>query len=75
MLPESEEELLKKSNFQSENGQDEGGTLELPHDDIASENSGNIQEGSQEKQGWKKLNHLKSKEPKNPMLLLNPPQP
>ena len=75
LLPESEEELLKKSDFQSENGNDEEGTLELPHDAPAKENTGNIQEGSQEKQVWKKLNQLKSKEPKSPILPLNPLQP
>ena len=44
LLPESEEELLKKSDSQSENDQNEGGTLELPHDALA-------KEGSEEKAG------------------------
>ena len=51
LLPESEEELLKKSDFQSENGYDEGGALELPHDAPLEEDNGNIQEGSEEKAG------------------------
>ena len=49
LLPESEEELLKKSDFQSENEQDEDGTLELPHDALAKEDIKNIQGDSQEK--------------------------
>ena len=54
LLPESEEELLKKSNFQSENSHHEGGTLELPHDALLEEDNGNIQEGSEEKAGLEK---------------------
>jgi len=44
LLPESEEELLKKSDSQSENDQNEHGTLELPHDAIA-------EQGSEERAG------------------------
>lgn len=51
LLPESEEELLKKSDLQSENGHQEGETLELPHDALLEEDNGNIQEGSEEKAG------------------------
>jgi len=54
LLPESEEELLKKSDFQSENGHHEGETLELPHDALLEEDNGNIQEGSEEKAGLEK---------------------
>lgn len=54
LLPESEEELLKKSNLQSENGHHEGETLELPHDALLEEDNGNIQEGSEEKAGLEK---------------------
>ena len=53
LLPELEEEILKKSDSQSENGHDEEGTLELPHAALAKENLGNIQEGSEEKAGLK----------------------
>ena len=51
LLPESEEELLKNSDFQSENGDDEEGTLELSHAAPAKENTGDTQEGSQGKVG------------------------
>ena len=51
LLPESEEELLKKSDSQSENNQDEGGTLELSHDALEKEDTRNIQAGSQENTG------------------------
>ena len=44
LLPESEEELLKKSDLQSENGNNEEGTLELPHAAPANENTGDTQE-------------------------------
>jgi hypothetical protein len=54
LLPESEEELLKKSDLQSENGNQEGETLELPHDALLEEDNGNIQEGSEEKAGLEK---------------------
>tara|TARA_X000000950_G_C13778136_1_gene603926 strand:- start:189 stop:1133 length:945 start_codon:yes stop_codon:yes gene_type:complete len=54
LLPESEEELLKKSDFKAENGNDEEGTLELPHDSLVKEDTGNIQEGSEEKAGFEK---------------------
>lgn len=54
LLPESEEELLKKSDLQSENGHQEGETLELPHDALLEEDNGNIQEGSEEKAGLEK---------------------
>ena len=54
LLPESEEELLKKSDLQSENGHHEGETLELPHDALLEEDNGNIQEGSEEKAGLEK---------------------
>ena len=54
LLPESEEELLKKSDPQSENGHHEGETLELPHDALLEEDNGNIQEGSEEKAGLEK---------------------
>jgi hypothetical protein len=54
LLPESEEELLKKSDFQSENSHDEEGTLELPHDALLEEDNGNIQEGSEGKAGLEK---------------------
>ena len=63
LLPESEEELLKKSDFQAENGHGEEGTLELPHDDLASEDSGNIQEGSQEKAGLEATQPPEAEEP------------
>ena len=54
LLPESEEELLKKSDLQSVNGHQEGETLELPHDALLEEDNGNIQEGSEEKAGLEK---------------------
>ena len=54
LLPESEEELLKKSDLQSENGHHEGETLELPHDALLEEDNGNIQEVSEEKVGLEK---------------------
>ena len=69
LLPESEEELLKKSNFQAENDQDEGGTLELPHDDLAKEDTGNIQEGRQEKAG---LEETQSPEAEDPNIAIKP---
>ena len=63
LLPESEEELLKKSDSQSENGNDEEGTLELPHATPAKENNGNTQEGSQEKVGLEETQSPESEEP------------
>ena len=54
LLPESEEELLKKSDSQSKDGYDEGETLELPHDALLEGNNGNIQEGREEKAGLEK---------------------
>ena len=49
LLPESEEELLKKSDFQSENNLDEDETLELPHDALSQENIGNNQDNNSDK--------------------------
>ena len=72
LLPESEEELLKKSDFQSENGHDEGGTLELPHDAFLEEDNGNIQEGSEEKAGLEKTQPPEVEGTREPNIAIKP---
>ena len=73
LLPESEEELLKKSDFQSESDQDEDGTLELPHDSVAKEGARNIQGGgSQEKAGLEETQSPKVEETEEPNNAIKP---
>ena len=72
LLPESEEELLKKSDFQSENGHDEGGTLELPHDALVEEDNGNIQEGSEEKAGLEETQSPEVEGTEEPNIAIKP---
>ena len=72
LLPESEEELLKKSDSQSENGHDEGGTLELPHDALLEEDNGNIQEVSEEKAGLEKTQPPKVEGTGEPDIAIKP---
>jgi hypothetical protein len=72
LLPESEEELLKKSEFQSENDHDEGGALELPHDARLEEGNGNIQEGSEEKAGLEKTQPPEVEGTEEPNIAIKP---
>ena len=72
LLPESEEELLKKSDFQSEDGNDEEGTLELPHATPAKENNGNTQEGSQEKVGLEETQSPEAEGTERPNIAIKP---
>ena len=72
LLPESEEELLKKSDSQSENDEDESGTLELPHDALAREGTGNIQGGSQETAGLEEGQSPKVEETEEPNNAIKP---
>ena len=72
LLPESEEELLKKSDFQSENNQDEEGTLELPHDAVAKEDTRNIQAGIQENTGLEETQPPEDEGTKEPNIAIKP---
>ena len=72
LLPESEDELLKKSDFQSENSHDEEGTLELPHDARVEESAGNIQEGSEEKAGLEKTQPPEVEGTEEPNIAIKP---
>ena len=72
LLPESEEELLKNSDFQSENGNDEESTLELPHAAPAKENTGNTQEGSQGKVGLEETQLTEAEGTEEPNITIKP---
>ena len=72
LLPESEEELLKKSDFKPENGNDEEGTLELPHDSLEKEDTENIQEGSEEKAGFEKTQSTEAEGTEKPNIAIQP---
>ena len=51
---------------------DEEGTLELPHDALAKENSGNIQEGSQEKAGLEETQSPEVEGTEEPNIAIKP---
>ena len=72
LLPESEEELLKNSDFQSENGNGEEGTLELPHAAPAKENTGDTQDGSQGKVGLEETQITEVEGTEEPNIAIKP---
>ena len=72
LLPESEEELLKKSDLQSENDHDEEETLELSHGALLEEDKGNIQEGSEEKAGLEKTQPPEVEGTEEPNIAIKP---
>ena len=74
LLPESEEELLKKSDFNQRMVTMKGEHLNCPTMLLQKRIPEIFKRVARKKQVWKKLNHLKSKEPKSLILLLNPPQ-